>query len=143
MAAFNGPLTRILKKNFPAEDTPDPWDEETDKAVRGRETITVCTRCLEPGASETSVCRNCGFPSGDYVNTMPYLYIFSIGAFFRPAVDGTTSLTFSKVLGIGIIAIGQYGLFAPIYWVRLFFAWIRQQKDLDDRSRNKTIATPR
>ena len=42
MAIFKAPLTRLLKKAFPAEDTPDPWDEETDKAVRGRETTAVC-----------------------------------------------------------------------------------------------------
>ena len=130
MAKFKAPLTRLLKKAFHAEDTPDPWDEETDKAVRGRETTAVCARYLEPGANETWLCRNCGFPWGDYINTMPYLYIFSIGAFFRSGVDGTARLTLSKVLGIGIIATSQYRLFSPIYWVSLFFAWIKQQKDL-------------
>ena len=100
MAIFKDPLTRLLKKAFPAEDTPDPWDDETDKAVRGRETTAVCTRCLEPSANETWLCRNCGFPSEDCVNTMPYLYIFSIGAFFRSGVEGTARLTLSKVLGI-------------------------------------------
>ena len=98
MAKFKAPLTRLLKKAFHAEDTPDPWDEETDKAVRGRETTAVCARYLELGANETWLCRNCGFPWGDYINTMPYLYIFSIGAFFRSGVDGTARLTLSKVL---------------------------------------------
>ncbi len=96
MATFKAPLTRLLKKAFTAEDTPDPWDDETDKAVRDRETTAVCTRCLEPGANETWLCRNCGFPSGGYVNNMPYLYIFSIGAFFRSDLLGFSFLCLNQ-----------------------------------------------
>lgn len=130
MATFSAPLTRLLKKAFSAEDTPDPWDDEIDEAVRTKESTAICSKCLEPGADETWLCRNCGWPSGDYVNVNPYLYIYSIGAFFRSGVDGSVNLTPSKILGLGTIALWEYGVFAPVYWVRLFQAK-HQQSNAD------------
>ncbi len=126
---FNGPLARVLQNAFPVNDTPNPWDDEIDEAVRGTETTAVCTKCLEPGAHDTWMCRNCGWPAGEYVNMMPYLYIFSIGAFFRSGVDGSVRLTFTKMLGLGFIALCEYGIFAPLYWIRLVHARFTRAKN--------------
>ena len=86
MTTFKGPLAQALLKAFQVDATPDPWDEKIDEAVRGKEFPAVCPRCLKPGSDETWLCPKGGWPTDDYVNVMPYLYIYSIGAFFRSRV---------------------------------------------------------
>jgi hypothetical protein len=98
--------------------SPDPWDAEIAAEVASPDCTPLCHRCLEPHDLSRNLCPNCGAPVGQYINVMPYLYIFSIGHVFRIGTTERIKKSPLVVLGFLLVAVGQYSVFAPIYWVK-------------------------
>lgn len=94
----------------------DPWSQEVDLAVRDRGAIPVCTNCLHPQEGHRWLCPHCAFPSGEYVTTMPYLYVFAMGELFRRGVVGPPGTKLTHQAAFVFSAVCEYGPFAPIYW---------------------------
>ncbi len=95
---------------------PDPWPAELDQAVRRRDATPVCVECLSPQDARGWFCPHCGFPTGEYVPVLPYLYIFSWGELLRRGVTGPPDRNLGRVLGFAVFSMTQYSLFFPIYW---------------------------
>lgn len=101
-----------LLRHVPA----DPWSPEIDQAVRKRDAVPVCVECLCPQEGHRWFCPHCGFPSGEYVTTMPYLYIFTYGELLRRGVTGPPDKSSGRFLGFAVFSAAQYSLFFPVYW---------------------------
>jgi hypothetical protein len=94
----------------------DPWPLEIDQAVRKRDAVPVCVDCLCPQESHGGFCRHCGFPTGEYVTSMPYLQIFAVGEFLRRGVTGPPDKSLFRQLGWAVSSMTQYSIFFPVYW---------------------------
>lgn len=101
-----------LARNRPA----DPWPAGVDQAVRQRGAVPVCTDCLSPQVGHRWFCPHCGFPTGEYVTTMPYLYIFAQGELLRRGVTGPPDRGRCRPIAFALAALTQFSLFAPVYW---------------------------
>jgi hypothetical protein len=112
--------------------SPDPWDTETDKAVRQPDAVPVCHRCLTPQSPCGWFCPTCGSAVGPYNNYMPYVYIFSEGEVLRNGV--TDRMRIGLLTGVGYFLVSlDYLFFAPIYWFFLVrnFRRARQPEPTD------------
>lgn len=94
----------------------DPWPPEIDQAVRQRNAVPVCVDCLCPQETHRWFCPHCGFPTGEYVTSMPYLQIFATGELLRRGVTGPPDKNLPRQLGFALCSLTQYALFFPIYW---------------------------
>jgi hypothetical protein len=112
---FSGPLAGLFRQLI-AHSPPDPWSAEIDAAVKARDAIPLCQDCLHPQAPHQWFCPHCNFPTGDYVPMMPYLQVFWIGEILRRGVTGPGQNTDTQNVGFALFGLGQYSLFAPIYW---------------------------
>ena len=124
---FGSPLTerlwffmRNLPKKFPPKK--DPWTPGDDAAAKHPAAHKICLRCIypQPPVPQTWFCPNCGEPTGDCVNSMHYLYIFSMGALARRGVMGKPEKGlkgFLEDLFLLIFFTHAYQIiFAPLYW---------------------------
>ena len=98
---------------------PDPWGPEVDAALDDPEVLPVCHHCSAPHAETARFCLECGAAVGDYNNWNPYHYIFSLGEVLRAGTFGKVQRSWFTVLGYFILSVGEYMIFAPIYWVLL------------------------
>jgi hypothetical protein len=72
--------------------SPDPWGREVEDALEREEALPLCPHCLAPQERETWFCAECGSSIGKYNNVDPYLYVFSLGDFFRNLFAGEPAL---------------------------------------------------
>ena len=100
----------------------DPWSPEDDAAAKHPAASKLCLRCLQPipPAPQVWFCPNCGAATGDCNNSMPFLYIFSMGELLRRGVVGKPEKGFLPKLFLVFFSIGQYAVFAPIYWFCMY-----------------------
>ena len=61
-------------------------------------------------------CPLCGYPTGDFVATMPYVTVFLDGELFRRGVIGTPEKRKGVLIFLVIYSTASYTIFAPIYW---------------------------
>ena len=113
---FNGPLARLLRREFAEARRPDPWSTEVDAAVRESSAVPLCTNCLFPQEENRWFCPHCGFPTGDYVAVMPYLQVLVIGEVLRRGVMGAPERRIGPNVFLGLLALSQFAVFAPVYW---------------------------
>lgn len=98
----------------------DPWSEEVEKGLESDEAQPLCHRCLHPHSPEADFCPNCDATVGQYTNWLPYPYIFSLGDTLRLGTAGAFHRTFITELGLVILSLAEYTIFAPLYWIFLF-----------------------
>ena len=100
----------------------DPWTPEDDAAARHPAASKLCLRCLQPNppAPQVWFCPNCGAATGDCVNAMPFLYVFSIGELARRGVMGKPEKGFFKKLFFVLFPIVQHVPFAPLILIYPF-----------------------
>jgi hypothetical protein len=84
--------------------------------VRQRDAVPVCVDCLFPQERHRWFCPHCGFPTGEYVTSMPYLQIFAVGELLRRGVSGPPDKNFSRQAGFALFSLTQYAYFFPVYW---------------------------
>lgn len=120
---FNGPLAELLRAAVPPG-MPDPWDASLDASVRARDAVPLCLSCLRPQDGHYWFCPNCGFPAGNYAATMPFVYVYLEGEFWRRGVSGPPERGIGRHIFLTLYSAAAYGLFAPVYW----FWMIRKAK---------------
>ena len=98
----------------------DPWGEEVEKGLESDEALPICHRCLRPHSPVVDFCPNCGATVGQYTNWLPYPYIFSLGDTLRLGTSGAFHRTFLTDFGFMLLALAEYTVFAPLYWIFLF-----------------------
>ena len=109
-------------------DTPDPWPSDIDAAVRAPNAIPVCHHCTTPCELPVWFCPACGAAIGQYNNVLPFIRIFSIGEALRSGVGPEAHFTPFRALAYVSLGLMQYGLFAPLYLIRLFLNYRRLRK---------------
>jgi hypothetical protein len=105
---------------FAGPRTPDPWDAEIESAVEGEEAVPLCPHCLAPQEHNGWFCPECGSTTGQYVNYLPYVYLFSVGDAFRAGVQQRNPWTPALVVGYVLIAFAELSILAPVYCLFLF-----------------------
>jgi len=108
-------LTSWLRR-VASRTAPDPWPREVDVGVRDPTAIPLCVNCTYPQEGHCWFCPYCGFPSGEYVATMPYLYIFALGESLRRGVTGPPERNAGQSVFLVMFSACQYTIFAPFYW---------------------------
>jgi hypothetical protein len=97
--------------------TSDPWPRDVDEAVNARVAVPLCTSCTYAQVDRRWFCPHCGFPTGEFVTTMPYLYIFALGESMRRGVVGPPERGITRAVFLVLFSASQYTIiFAPIYW---------------------------
>jgi hypothetical protein len=104
---------------------PDPWDAELEKKLSEPEAFEICPHCLTEQSSTAWFCQKCGSAVGPYNNLMPYVHVFSEGEVFRNGVAGRFRNRPLVLIGLILIALSTYFVFAPIYLILLFYNWTR------------------
>jgi hypothetical protein len=99
---------------------PNPWGDDIEEEIQHGEALPICPRCLTPHSEEAYFCDTCGQSVGQYVNWSPYLYIFSLGDILRTGAFGKYMVKPWTVCGYLLFSLGQYSLFAPVFWYRFF-----------------------
>jgi hypothetical protein len=100
--------------------SPDPWDEEIEKALHEPQAVEVCHRCFDPVTPGSWFCGHCGCAVGPYNNVMPYLDVFSQGEVLRNGVNDKLRQNVLIVAGYLLVSLDLYLVFAPVYWIFLF-----------------------
>ncbi len=108
--------------------TPDPWPEDMDVAVREDDALPVCHHCATPFEDQGWFCPSCGAAVGPYNNVMPYIRIFSQGEALRSGVGPEAHFTPYRAVAYMAIGLAEFGLFAPVYYFRLYRNYRRLQK---------------
>lgn len=113
-------LTSRIRAWWRSLDTPNPWSDELDVAVRAPDAIPVCHRCATPCDLPVWFCPSCGAAVGPYNNVMPYIYIFSIGEALRSGVGPEAHFTPFRIVAYVSIGVAEYTVFAPLYLLQLY-----------------------
>jgi hypothetical protein len=119
----------LLKRLTTGPVSPDPWDAETAAKLDDANTQVLCHRCLVPNEPLADFCENCGAPVGKYTNYLPFPQLFSIGHTLRVGAEGAYKRSPMTVLGYFLLALGEYTIFAPVYWYWLFRSMPRKAPD--------------
>ena len=110
-----------------AKPSADPWDAETEEALKSDEVTPLCHHCLTPQRHNGWFCPNCGATVGQYVNYLPYVVLFSQGEVLRAGV--LEHLRRSPLIVIGYILLSLaflpvlavlFFIWAPVYWFFCF-----------------------
>lgn len=110
-------------------DTPNPWPHEVDVAVRASDAVSVCHRCTTPCESPAWFCPTCGVAVGPYNNLLPFIRVFSVGEALRSGVGPEAHFSGFRTLAYVSLGLTMYGIFAPLYYVRLFRNYRRLSDD--------------
>ncbi len=110
----------VIRWFFSGPRSAEPWGEEVDKELDSDEAVPLCHRCLVPHSPAADFCPNCGATVGQYTNWLPYPYIFSLGDTLRLGTAGQFHRTFVTEFGFLLLALAEYSVFAPLYWIRFF-----------------------
>ena len=112
---YNGPLTRFIRNTI-ALGRSDPWPADIDAEARDPRAVPLCLNCLCPQERHVWFCPVCGYPTGDYVATMPYLPALLNGEFFRRGVMGPPENRIGVQVFLVVYSAASYLFFAPLYW---------------------------
>jgi hypothetical protein len=99
---------------------PNPWGEEIEASLQAEDATPICHRCLTPHSNEAWFCRLCGSAVGTYNNLMPYVCVFSQGEVLRNGVTDKLRASPLTIIGYLLYSLGNYFIFAPVYWFFLF-----------------------
>ena len=111
--------------------TPNPWSVEIEESLQQADATPICHRCLTPHQIDTRFCEHCGSAIGIYNNWMPFVYIFSQGEVLRNGVTGKLHANSFTIIGYLIYSLGNYLIFAPVYWF-FFFKNLKRLKELPE-----------
>ena len=78
-------------------------------------------------------CPVCGAAVGPYNNILPFIRIFSIGEALRSGVGPEAHFTPFRTVAYVAIGLTQYGVFAPLYYIRLFLNHRRLCKEQHEK----------
>ncbi len=121
-------ILRFFIRAWRKPPSPDPWDQETEKALHEPEAVEVCHRCFAPVSPCSWFCEHCGCAVGPYNNLMPYIEVFSEGEVLRNGVNDRFRQNALVVAGYFLVSLHLYVVFAPIYWI-LFLRNLNRQKE--------------
>jgi len=124
-------LWRLIVWIRDAPSTPDPWSAEIEESLQQADATPICHRCLTPHQADARFCGHCGSAVGTYNNWMPYVDIFSQGEVFRNGVTDKLRVGPLTIIGYLIYSLGNYFIFAPIYWF-FFFKNLKRLKELPE-----------
>jgi hypothetical protein len=110
----------LLHWLFSGPRSADPWGDEVEKGLESDEALPLCHRCLHEHSPAVDFCPHCGATVGQYTNWLPYPYIFSLGDTLRLGTAGAFHRTVLTELGFILLAVAEYAVFAPFYWIFLF-----------------------
>lgn len=113
----NKPLREVVAAWLPPRtpsSEPQPTEPVPDDAV------PVCPRCHVPQEHNGWFCPACGAAVGPYNNTMPFLYVFSVGEVLRAGVDPRHRWPRWITAGLVLVSFSNFILLWPLYLVRLF-----------------------
>ncbi|HZR20502.1 MAG TPA: hypothetical protein VFE51_24685 [Verrucomicrobiae bacterium] len=99
-----------------AQPTADPWDAETGQALESDEARPLCHHCFTPQDHNGWFCPNCGATVGQYVNYLPYVYLFSQGEVLRAGVAEHLRRSPLIVCGYILLSLAFFPILAPVYW---------------------------
>jgi hypothetical protein len=108
----------VWVRNAPVR--PDPWDAEFEQKMQDPDTLEFCHHCSTPQPPGAWFCEHCGSAVGPYNNLMPYVCVFSQGEVFRNGVTDKLAASPLTIVGYLLYSLGNYLVFAPIYWFFLF-----------------------
>ncbi|MDD5706230.1 MAG: hypothetical protein PHR35_09910 [Kiritimatiellae bacterium] len=118
--------------------TPNPWPEEVDAEVRAPDAIPVCHHCMTPCDDPVWFCPACGAAVGPYNNLMPYIYVFSIGESLRSGVGPEAHFTPFRTVAYVVLGLAEYGVLAPLYFIRLYRNYRKLNGAPTDGSNNES-----
>lgn len=98
----------------------DPWSAEIEMSLQQSDAVPIYHRCLAPHSPAAWFCEHCGTAVGTYNNWMPYVSVFSQGEVFRNGVTDNLRASPLIIAGYLLYSLGNYFIFAPIYWFFLF-----------------------
>ena len=124
-------LCRFIVRTGQNPRSPDPWDEEIEKAVHEPDAVEVCHRCFDPVPPAFWFCQHCGCAVGPYNNLMPYVTIFSEGEVLRNGANDKLRQKPLILAGYLLLSLHEYLIFAPIYWIFLFKNLNRQKASVE------------
>jgi hypothetical protein len=124
-------LWRLIVWIRDAPATPNPWSVEIEESLQQTDATPICHRCLTPHQSEARFCEYCGSAVGTYNNWMPYVCIFSQGEVFRNGVTDKLRASPLTIVGYLLYSLGNYFIFAPIYWF-FFFNNLKRLQELPE-----------
>jgi hypothetical protein len=113
-------LWRLIVSIRDAPSTPDPWSAEISESLEHPDAAPICHRCLTAYSNDSWFCKHCGTAVGPYNNWMPYVCVFSQGEILRNGVTDKIRTSPLIILGYLFYSIGNYFIFAPIYWFFFF-----------------------
>jgi hypothetical protein len=116
---YRGPLAVAIRRMFQGGMV-DPWPDEINAAVREPDAHPVCLRCLRPQEGHYWFCRDCGFPSGEYMTVMPFLQVFPLGHMLQRGVVGEPERRKWVTAGYVAVSLCEYTVFAPVYWYWMY-----------------------
>jgi len=131
-------IYRVIVWIMDAKRSADPWDAETEEALNGDEGTPLCHHCLTPQRHNGWFCANCGATVGQYVNYLPYVFLFSQGEVLRAGV--LEHLRSSPLIVIGYILLSLaflpvlavlFFIWAPVYWF-FFFENLLNRKEVEN-----------
>jgi len=120
--------------------SPDPWDSDVARDLESGDATPLCHRCITEHGLNDKFCPRCGAPVGQYVNFMPYEYLFSVGHMFRLGTSGQVKRSFITTAGFLLVSCAEYIMFAPIYWI-VFLLNLRREKQNTTRAGQRTPDT--
>ena len=121
-------FTDAARRWWRSLDTPNPWSDELDDAVRAPDAIPVCHRCTTPCEFPVWFCPTCGAAVGPYNNILPFVRIYSVGEALRSGVGPEAHFTPFRTMAYVCVGLMEYQVFAPVYFVRLFLNCRRMRK---------------
>jgi hypothetical protein len=121
-------LWRLIIWIRDAPSNPDPWSAEIEESLQQADATPVCHRCLSPYPDDIWFCEACGAAVGPYNNFMPYVCIFSQGEVLRNGVTDKLRVSRLTIVGYLLYSLGNYLVFAPIYWF-FFFKNLKRRKE--------------
>jgi hypothetical protein len=113
-------LWRLIVSIRDAPSTPDPWGTEIAESLEEPDATPICHRCLTAYSNDSWFCKDCGTAVGPYNNWMPYVCVFSQGEILRNGVTDKIRTSPLIILGYLFYSLGNYFIFAPIYWFFFF-----------------------
>jgi hypothetical protein len=113
-------LWRIVVWIRTAPIKPDPWSAEIETSLQAEDATPICHHCLTPHSNTAWFCGHCGSAVGPYNNLMPYVCVFSQGEVLRNGVTDKLRANPLIIIGYLLYSLGNYFIFAPIYWFFFF-----------------------
>jgi len=130
-------FTGWIRKWWESLDVSNPWSEEIDKAARASDAIPICHHCTTPCELPVWFCPACGAAVGPYNNLLPFIRIFSIGEALRSGVGPEAHFTTFRTAAYISIGLVEYGVFSPLYFIRLYRNHLRLQKEQNQKPNNE------